>query len=106
VPVDEKTIRQRILDHLRRPPKTPGQPLRFVLPTPSVTALGATKKPQVATDLPPSSKAPSEKPKKAGRRQPPPHRRTKGDSVPFHPIVTPLAADTARKHATVNGHHH
>jgi hypothetical protein len=105
-PVDEKTIRRRILDHLRRPSKTPAQPLRFVLPTPPSAALGVTKKPQVVTDLPPSSAAPSEKPKKAARRQPPPHRRTKGDSVPFHPIVTPLAADTARKHAAVNGHHH
>ena len=59
-------------------------------------------KSQVVTDLPPSS----EKPKKAARRQPPLHRRTKGDSVPFHPIVTPLAADTARKHVAVNGTAH
>jgi hypothetical protein len=105
-PVDEKTIRRRILDHLRAPASAPAKPLRYVLPTPATTALRVTKKPQVVTDLPPSAKAPSEKPKKAGRRQPPPHRRTKGDSVPFHPIVAPLAADTARKHATVNGHHH
>ncbi|MFI6560379.1 hypothetical protein [Streptomyces sp. NPDC050534] len=105
-PLDEKTIRQRILDHLRRPAKASGRPVRYVLPTPPATALGVTKKPQVVTDLPPASTTSSEKPKKAGRRQPPPHRRTKGDSVPFHPIVTPLASDTARQHMAVNGHHH
>ncbi|MDG9701682.1 hypothetical protein [Streptomyces sp. DH37] len=78
----------------------------FVLPTPPGKAAPRIKKPQVATDLPPSSKSPSEKPKKAGRRQPPPHRRTKNDSVPFHPIAKAVAADTARKHLVVNGHHH
>ncbi|URN11346.1 hypothetical protein LUW77_03385 [Streptomyces radiopugnans] len=55
---------------------------------------------------PPSSKSPTEKPKKTGRRQPPPHRRTKGDSVPFHKLAKAAAADTARKHLVVNGHHH
>jgi hypothetical protein len=106
VPVDEKTIRRRILDHLRTPVDAPSGPLRFVLPTPATTALGVTKKPQVVTDLPPSSKRPSEKPKKAARRQPPPHRRSKGDALPFHPVAKVVAADTARQHATVNGHHH
>lgn len=104
-PVDEKTLRRRILDHLRRPADATAPPLRFVLPTPPATALGVTKKPQVVTDLPPFAKTPPNEPKKAARRQPPAHRRTKGDSVPFHPIVTPLAADTARKHVAVNGHH-
>jgi hypothetical protein len=104
-PVDEKTIRRRILDHLRRPSKTPVQPLRYVLPTPATTALAVTEKPQVVTDLPPSSKKASEEPKKAARRQPPKHRRSKGDALPFHPVAKVVAADTARKHATVNGHH-
>ena len=106
VPVDAKTIRRRILDHLRKPAATSAQPLRYVLPTPATTALGVTKKPQVVTDLPPSSKTPSEKPKKAGRRQPPPHRRSKGDALPFHPVAKVVAADTARQHTAVNGHHH
>jgi hypothetical protein len=75
--------------------------LELLHPAP-VKALGVPEKSQVVTDLPPSS----EKPKKAARRKPPEHRRTKGDSVPFHPIVTPLAADTARQHMAVNGHHH
>lgn len=105
-PLDEKTIRQRILDHFRRGSKTPSTPLRFVLPTPPATALGVTGKPQVVTDLPPASKKPAETHQKGARRKPPLHRRTKGDSVPFHPIVTPLAADTARKHVVVNGHGH
>lgn len=78
----------------------------FVLPTPAGKAAPRIKKPQVASDLPPSSKNPTEKPKKTGRRQPPPHRRTKGDSVPFHKLAKAAAADTARKHLVVNGHHH
>lgn len=105
VPVDEKTIRRRILDHLRKPAGAPDQPLRYVLPTPATTALGVTKKPQVVTDLPPSYKTAAEEPKKAARRQPPKHRRSKGDALPFHPVAKVVAADTARKHATVNGHH-
>jgi hypothetical protein len=106
VPVDEKTIRRRILDHLRRPAGAPSQPLRYVLPTPATKALGVTKKPQVVTDLPPSSKKPVEKGQKGARRQPPPHRRSKGDALPFHPLAKTQAADTARQHAAVNGHHH
>jgi hypothetical protein len=82
-----------------------GRLLEVLHPSP-VGARGVTRKPQVVTDLPPVPEAVVEKPKKAARRQPPPHRRTKGDSVPFHPIVTPLAADTARQHMAVNGHHH
>ncbi|MFD4547252.1 hypothetical protein [Streptomyces sp. NPDC058466] len=105
-PVDEVAIRRRILDHFRRGSKGPGQPLRYVLPTPAATALGVTGKPQVVTDLPPASKTAPGKPKNGSRRQPPPHRRSKGDALPFHPLAKTQAADTARQHAVVNGHHH
>jgi hypothetical protein len=105
-PVDPVVIRRRILDHFRRGPKSSGQPLRFVLPRPPVTALGVTGKPQVVTDLPPAPKTSSEKPKSGSRRQPPAHRRSKGDALPFHPLAKTQAADTARKHTAVNGHHH
>lgn len=104
-PLDEKTIRRRILEHLRRPSKTPAQPPRYVLPTPPAVALGVTKKPQVVTDLPPVSKKATESAKKAARRQPPVHRRSKGDALPFHPLAKAQAADTARKVTAVNGHH-
>ena len=40
------------------------------------------------------------------RRKPPAHRRSKGDSVPFHPLAKVAAADTARQIPAVNGHHH
>jgi hypothetical protein len=105
VELDPKTIRQRILDLLRRPAKSPSEPLRFVLPTPPATALGVTGKPQVVTDLPPAQKTAPVKPAKGARRQPPTHRRSKGDALPFHPLAKTQAADTARKHAVVNGHH-
>jgi hypothetical protein len=78
-----------------------GRLLEVLHPAP-VKALGVTAKPQVVTDLPPSS----EKPRKAARRKPPEHRRTPNDSVPFHPLAKVAAADTARKHTVVNGHHH
>lgn len=64
------------------------------------------EKPQVVTDLPPSSRAPAEKPQKGSRRQPPAHRRSKGDALPFHPLAKAQAADTARKVPAVNGHSH
>lgn len=105
-PVDPVVIRRRILDHFRRGSKGTGQPLRFVLPTPPSTALGVTGKPQVVTDLPPASKKPADKPKNGARRQPPAHRRSKGDALPFHPLAKTQAADTARKQMAVNGHHH
>lgn len=66
--------------------------------------LGVTAKPQVVSDLPPVRK----QAEKTGRKQPPPHRRTPGDALPFHPLAKVAAADTARRSvtATVNGHHH
>jgi hypothetical protein len=81
-----------------------GRLLEVLHPAP-VKAFPVAKKQQVATDLPPSPKTPSGKPEKAARRQPPPHRRAKGDSVPFHPIARTAAADTARKVVAVNGTH-
>jgi hypothetical protein len=63
------------------------------------------EKPQVVTDLPPSLKGAPEKASKGARRQPPPHRRSKGDALPFHPMAKAQAADTARKVTTANGHH-
>lgn len=82
-----------------------GRLLEVLHPAP-VKALAVTKKQQVATDLPPTSKTPTGKPQKTGRRQPPPHRRSKGDALPFHPLAKVAAADTARAAAPVNGHHH
>ncbi|HEY3482969.1 MAG TPA: hypothetical protein VGL02_29160 [Streptomyces sp.] len=78
-----------------------GRLLELLHPAP-VKALGVVAKSQVVTDLPPVA----EKPKKAARRKPPEHRRTAGDSTPFHPLAKVAAADTARKHMVVNGHHH
>jgi hypothetical protein len=67
--------------------------------------IGVIEKPQVVTDLPPSLKGAPEKASKGARRQPPPHRRSKGDALPFHPMAKAQAADTARKVTTANGHH-
>ncbi|MGW0032107.1 hypothetical protein ACWDXD_20055 [Streptomyces sp. NPDC003314] len=105
VPLDAKTIRQRILALLRRPAQAASTAPVYVLPTPPVAALSKVKKPQVVTDLPPAKKTADKTPEKAARRQPPPHRRTKGDALPFHPIAKAAAADTGRKFAVVNGSH-
>lgn len=65
---------------------------------------------QVASQIPPASARPSEADsktsKKGPRTKPVPPVRRKGDTVPYHPIAKVAAADTARKHAVVNGHHH
>lgn len=82
-----------------------GRLLTRLHPAPSVL-LSLPGKSQVVTDLPPVSKNPAEGQQKAARRQPPPHRRSKGDALPFHPLAKSQAADTARKVAVVNGHHH
>jgi hypothetical protein len=81
-----------------------GRLLEVLHPAP-VKSFRPVKKQQVVTDLPPASKAASEKPQKASRRKPPLHRRTPGDSVPFHPVAKTVAADTARKVVAVNGTH-
>lgn len=97
VELDGTTIRHRIEGRLNGSD--------YVLPTPSGTPLSVTKSAQVVTDLPPASKAPEKTPVKAARRQPPAHRRSKGDALPFHPIAKSVAADTGRKFAAINGHH-
>ncbi|MGV9227591.1 hypothetical protein ACWDPF_33545 [Streptomyces albogriseolus] len=67
------------------------------------------EKPQVASQIPPASERASEGAQKAAKKgpktKPVPPRRTKGDSVPFHPIAKVAAADTARRVTTVNGAH-
>lgn len=64
---------------------------------------------QVASHLPPSPERAPEgalKPARKGpKTKPVPPRRTKGDSLPFHPVAKTVAADTARKFVAVNGHH-
>jgi len=63
-------------------------------------------KSQVVSDLSPSvSKAPGEAPK-GPRKPPPPHRRTKGDSVPFSTVAKKQHSHEARTRLAVNGHHH
>jgi hypothetical protein len=76
----------------------------FILPKAPGTPFGEAAKPQVVSDLPPARK----QAEKTGRKQPPPHRRTPGDALPFHPLAKVAAAKTARHAvtATVNGHHH
>jgi hypothetical protein len=64
------------------------------------------EKPQVVTDLSPLSKTPSNKAAKGARRQPPPHRRTKGDSVPFSPVAKKQHSHEAVTRLAANGHHH
>lgn len=68
------------------------------------SAPGKAEKPQHATQIPPSQDPAS----KAPRKRPVPPVRKKGDSIPFHPVVGSVAAETARRSvtATVNGHHH
>jgi hypothetical protein len=64
------------------------------------------EKSQVVSDLSPSAKKTSEKPSKGPRKPPPPHRRTKGDSVPFSPVAKKQHSHEARQRLAVNGHHH
>lgn len=64
------------------------------------------EKQQVATDLSTLSSTPADKAAKGARRTPPPHRRTKGDSVPFSPVAKKQHSHEARARLAVNGHHH
>lgn len=91
-------IRTRIATRLDAP--------AFVLPTAPGTALKGIKKSQVVTEIPPSATEGEKPRRKRGWRKPPAHRRSKGDSVPFHPLAKVAAADTARQIPAVNGHHH
>lgn len=82
--------------------------LQRLHPAPSalISAPGSS---QVASQIPPTPKSPSEGPQKASAKgaktKPVPPVRRKGDSVPFHPLAKVAAADTARKIPAVNGHH-
>ncbi|MER7734112.1 hypothetical protein ABTX80_24795 [Streptomyces erythrochromogenes] len=76
-----------------------------VLHTPRQAPPADPVKPQRVTQIPPSAEGGVKPP----RKRPVPPLRKKGDSVPFHPVVGAVAADTARRSAvtaTVNGHHH
>lgn len=64
------------------------------------------EKSQVVTDLSPSVKSAVKDPQKGARRQPPPHRRTKGDSVPFSSVAKKQHSHEALQRLAVNGHHH
>lgn len=61
---------------------------------------------QVVSDLSPSVSEPADKPKKSPRKPPPPHRRTKGDSVPFSSLAKSQHSHEARQRLAANGHHH
>ncbi|MFI1166541.1 hypothetical protein ACH4UM_23795 [Streptomyces sp. NPDC020801] len=87
------------------PVSTRGRLLELLHPV-TIAGTQSDGKSQVVTDLSPSSKAAAEKPKKGARRQPPPHRRTKGDSVPFSPVAKKQHSHEARQRIAVNGHHH
>lgn len=85
------------------------QLLQRLHPVPSVL-LSAPGSSQVASDLPPTSERPQKVPQKGGRKMPPPHRRTKGDSVPFSSVAKVEAAlergGSPRRIPAVNGHGH
>lgn len=95
-PLTRAVIRDRMTRHLNA--------TDFILPTPPNDTSATPAKPQVVSDLPPARKRAEVKP----RKQPPPHRRTPGDALPFHRAAKVAAASTARQSvtATVNGHHH
>lgn len=98
ISLDPGTVRQHILDGMR--------PLRL----PVSTLPGVTKESQVASQMPPANargeSGVSRKPAKGSRKRPTPPRRRKGDTLPYHPVAKVAMADTGRKVAAVNGHHH
>ncbi|MEU5580953.1 hypothetical protein ABZ791_30215 [Streptomyces huasconensis] len=91
------------------PVSTRGRLLERLHPAPSVL-IHRPGSSQVASDLPPTSESPQKAAQKGGRKTPPPHRRSKGDAVPFHPIAKNEAAlergGSPRRIPAVNGHHH
>lgn len=89
----------------RSPVSMRGRLLELLHPTP-VTRFESPKKSQVVSDLSPSVSAPAGKAPKEVRKPPPPHRRSKGDSVPFSPVAKKQHSHEARTRLAVNGHHH
>ncbi|WP_369167805.1 hypothetical protein AB5J49_08020 [Streptomyces sp. R28] len=86
-----------------------GRLLERLHPAPSAL-LSLSGSSQVATQVPPTSKrVPGGSQKdapKGARTKPVPPVRKKGDTPRFHTAAKVAAADTARNHAAVNGHHH
>jgi hypothetical protein len=86
-----------------------GRLLARLHPAPSVLLSGPGSS-QVASQMPPTPERASSDPRKASqkssRQKPVPPVRRKGDTAPYHPAAKVAAADTARKHAVVNGYHH
>jgi len=78
--------------------------LQRLHPAPSALVSGPGSS-QVASDLPPTP----EKGQKGERKAPPLHRRTKGDSVPFHALARTEAAlergGSPKRITVANGHH-
>jgi hypothetical protein len=91
------------------PVSTRGRLLELLHPAP-VRRLTQPGSSQVTSQIPPTPERPSsgqqKAPKKGSRLKPVPPLRRKGDTAPYHPAAKVAAADTARKHAVVNGHHH
>ncbi|WP_328336774.1 hypothetical protein [Streptomyces violaceus] len=91
------------------PVSTRGRLLQRLHPAPEALLYGPGSS-QVATQVPPAPKRPSEAGQKGApkgeRPKPVPPRRTKGDTPRFHTAARVVAADTARKIPAVNGHHH
>lgn len=91
------------------PVSTRGRLLELLHPT-SVRRFTAPGSSQVASLMPPAPGRPSngeqKTPKKGPRTKPVPPVRRKGDTTPYHLAAKVAAADTARKHTVVNGHHH
>lgn len=91
------------------PVSTRGRLLELLHPAP-VGRFYAPGSSQVASDLPPASAKPRKAAQKDGRKAPPPHRRSKGDAMPFHPIAKAEASlergGSSRRIPVANGHHH
>jgi hypothetical protein len=90
------------------PVSTRSRLLERLHPAPSVLVYRPESS-QVASDLPPAPKGPQKTTQKGDRKAPPPHRRTKGDAVPFHPIAKNEAAlergGSPRRIPAANGYH-
>ncbi|WP_461712365.1 hypothetical protein [Streptomyces sp. DSM 41013] len=82
------------------PISTRARLLQRLHPAPSALISGPGSS-QVASDLPPSSESP--------QKAPPPHRRSKGDALPFHPLAKTEAAlergASPKRIPVANGHH-